>query len=69
MYLDFLFLLLFLGTLGWFGFLFNLGLLSLERSKKLREQARALGTVFLLRCVNVSGLQVDQFVDVDGERK
>jgi hypothetical protein len=37
MYLGFLLLLLFLGTLRCFGFLFNLRLLVLERSEKLRE--------------------------------
>ena len=54
MYLGFLLLLLFFGTLRWFGFLFNLGLLVLERSEKLREQARALWTVFLLGSLSVS---------------
>jgi hypothetical protein len=53
-HLSLFLLLLFLGALGGFNFLLYLRDLVLERSKKLREQTRALGTVFLLWGLSIS---------------
>lgn len=56
--LSFLLLLLLLGALGSLHLLLDLSLLVLERSEQFGEEVRALGAIFLLRGLSLSGLEM-----------